>query len=190
LNEAPATAHHPPHAAAELISALHQQFEEPSPATTLLTMRTQPLCAAALFACHLFLLGSVTQSPDPCAATQDFVYPLATPLLILGSIGWLGVSSWCLPFCGRWPSRLAYTVLYAITSILLAIGLLIGMLRIVLRYEHLMPFLLEQDCYGDATPSMLSMTVASAIAMFLGLLSIDRAVSTLQIRRRKSVGAD
>ena len=160
------------------------------PGHYLLTMLTKPLCAAVLFACHLFLLGSVTQSRDPCAATQDFVYPLATPLLILGSIGWLGVSSWCLPFCGRWPSRLAYVVLYAITSILLAIGVLIGALHIVLRYEHLMSFLLERDCYGDAIPSMLSMTVVSAIAMFLGLLSIDRAVLALQIRRRKSVRAD
>lgn len=159
-------------------------------ATTLLTMLTKPLCAAALFACLLFLLGSVTQSPDPCAATQDFVYPLTAPLLILGSIGWLGVSCWCLPFHGRWPSHLACAVLYAVTSILLAAGLLMGALLVVLRHEHLMPFLLEQDCYGDATPSMLGMTVAGAIAMFLGLLSIDRAVSALQIRRRKSVRAD
>jgi len=53
-----------------------------------------------------------------------------------------------------------------------------------------MSFLLERDCYGDAIPSMLSMTVVSAIAMFLGLLSIDRAVLALQIRRRKSVRAD
>ena len=152
-------------------------------------MLTKPLCAAALFACYLFLLGSVTKSPDPCAATQDFVCPLATALLILGSIGWLGVSCWCLPFYGRRSSRLAYAVLYAVISILLAIALLIGVLHIVLRYEHLMSFLLEQDCYGDATLSMLSMTVASAIAMFLGLLGIDRAVSALQILRRKSVGA-
>lgn len=153
-------------------------------------MLIKPVCAAALFACHVFLLSSVTQSPDPCAATQDFVYPLATPLLILGSIGWLGVSYWCLPFHAHWPSRLAYVVLYAITSILLAIGLSMGALHMVLRYEHLMSFLVEQDCYGDATPSMLSMTVTTAIAMFLGLLSIDRAVSALQIGRRKSVGAD
>lgn len=83
--------------------------------TTLVAMLTKPLCAAALCACYLFLLGSVTQSPDSCAATQDFVYPLATPLLILGSIGWLGgvllvpsllralVKSPCLrsPVCGH-----------------------------------------------------------------------------------------
>lgn len=100
------------------------------------------------------------------------------------------MSCWCLPFYGRWSSRLAYAVLYAVISILLAIGLLMGALLIVLRYEHLVSFLLEQDCYGDAAPSMLSMTVASAIAMFLGLLSIDRAVSVLQIRRRESVSTD
>jgi len=134
-------------------------------------------------------LGSVTQSPDPCAATQDFVYPLAAPLLILGSIAWLGVSSWCIPLNGRWPIRLGYTVLYAVVSVVLAIGLLMGALLVVMRYEHLMPFLLERDCYGDATPSMLGMTVASAIAMFLGLLSVNRAVTALQSRHRKSVGA-
>ncbi|KQU91733.1 hypothetical protein ASC78_02080 [Variovorax sp. Root318D1] len=158
-------------------------------AATLLPMFAKPLCAAALFACLLFLLGSVTQSPDPCAATQDFVYPLAAPLLILGSFGWLGVSCWCLPFAGRWPTRLGYAVLYAVVSVVLAVGLWMGAMLAVLRYEHLMPFLLEHDCYGDATPSMLGVTVTGAIAMFLGLLSINRAVLALQSRHRKSVGA-
>ena len=152
-------------------------------------MLTKPLCAAALFACLLFLLGSVTQSPDPCAATQDFVYPLAAPLLILGSIGWLWVSNWCLSFSGHWTIRLGYAVLYAVVSVVLAIGLLMGALLVLMRYEHLMSFLLERDCYGDATPSMLGITMAGAIAMFLGLLSIDRAASALQSRHRKSVGA-
>ena len=152
-------------------------------------MLTKPLCAAALFASLLFLLGSVTQSPDPCAATQDFVYPLAAPLLILGSIGWLGVSCWCIPFGGRWPIRLGYAALYAVASVVLAVGVLMGALLAVLRYEHLMPFLLEHDCYGDATPSVLGMAATGAIAMFLGLLSIDRAVSALQSRRRKSAEA-
>jgi|GEM_PF-6917039 len=152
-------------------------------------MFTKPLCAAALFASLLFLLGSATQSPDPCAATQDFVYPLAAPLLILGSIGWLGVSCWCIPFDGGWPIRLGCAALYAVASVVLAVGLLMVALLAVLRHEDLMPFLLERDCYGDATPSMLGMTATGAIAMFLGLLSIDRAVSALQSRRRKSAEA-
>jgi hypothetical protein len=109
--------------------------------------------------------------------------------MILGSIAWLGLSSWCIPLTERWPIRLGYTVLCAVVSVVLAIGLLMGALLVVMRYEHLMPFLLERDCYGDATPSMLGMTVASAIAMFLGLLSVNRAVTALQSRHRKSVGA-
>lgn len=152
-------------------------------------MLTKPLCAAALFASLLFLLGSVTRSPDPCAATQDFVYPLAAPLLILGSIGWLGVSCWCMPIGGRWPIRLGYAALYAVASVVLAVSLWMGALLAVLRYEHLMPFLLEHDCYGDATPSMLGMTAMGAIAMFLGLLSIDRVISALQSRRRRPAEA-